>query len=265
LDRAIFNRLAKPATQCRFWGGSQRVCHGGVPHPALANISAPAGVNVTKVPDPCAKSPDAAGGIAAVSHGPRSSPPGGNPLPMADGSGSEAAGPMHRGTRAATLRNVTSKSKRSLFTAHLSFSGPRLSSLADRSSNLMWLGGHVCYGSIWTFFSENEMRAIALLVVLCAISGVASAQTASECPPTPRAGDLLGCYNRTGPPGTTAKPRMLNALPSPDKPVVSEAPIAAGSPAASRNPADKTADYVDVLAEENKKLDSKLKTLCRGC
>jgi hypothetical protein len=109
------------------------------------------------------------------------------------------------------------------------------------------------------------MRAIAPLVLLCAISGVARAQTAEQCPPTPRAGDFLGCYNRTVPPDTLSKHLMSRALPSPDKPGVSEAPIAVDKRAASKSPTDKKADYVDVLAEENKKLDSKLKTLCRGC
>lgn len=109
------------------------------------------------------------------------------------------------------------------------------------------------------------MRAIAPLVLLCAISGVARAQTAEQCPPTLRAGDFLGCYNRTASPDTLSKPPISKALPSPDKPAVSEAPIAVDKRAASKNPTDKKADYVDVLAEENKKLDSKLKTLCRGC
>ena len=109
------------------------------------------------------------------------------------------------------------------------------------------------------------MRAIAPLVLLCAISVVARAQTAEQCPPTPRAGDLLGCYNRTVPSDTLSKHPMSKALPSPDKPRISEAPIVVDERAASRSPTDKKADYVDVLAEENKKLDSKLKTLCRGC
>jgi hypothetical protein len=58
---------------------------------------------------------------------------------------------------------------------------------------------------------------------------------------------------------------MSRALPSPDKPGASETPIVVDKRAASKTPTDKNADYVDVLAEENKKLDSKLKTLCRGC
>jgi hypothetical protein len=109
------------------------------------------------------------------------------------------------------------------------------------------------------------MRVVAPLVLLCAISWVARAQAVEQCPPTPRAGDFLGCYNRTAPPDTLSKHPMSKALPSSDKPAVSEAPITVDKRAASKSPTDKKADYVDVLAEENKKLDSKLKTLCRGC
>jgi hypothetical protein len=100
------------------------------------------------------------------------------------------------------------------------------------------------------------MRMIALLILLCVPSTVASAQTAEQCPPTPRAGDLLGCYDRTAPP------------PAPGKRATSKVATAPDKPAAAKAPADKRAPIDiddDLLGDENKKLDAKVKTLCRGC
>jgi hypothetical protein len=97
------------------------------------------------------------------------------------------------------------------------------------------------------------MRIIAILILLCTFSKVASAQTAEQCPPTPRAGDLLGCYDRTAPPpalGKRATSKLTTAL---DKPAVSKIPT------------DPRAQADDMLSVENKKLDAKVKTLCRGC
>ena len=103
------------------------------------------------------------------------------------------------------------------------------------------------------------MRAIALLVLLCSFSNVANAQTAQQCPPTARAGDFLNCYNGTSPPPTLGKvPTATN------QPAAIESPNAEDKPA-SKAATDGRAPYVDMLAVENKKLDAKLKTLCRGC
>ncbi len=109
------------------------------------------------------------------------------------------------------------------------------------------------------------MRVIALLVLLCPLSGAARAQTAEQCPPTQRAGDFLGCYNGTATPHTLGKPKTSKGSIATDKPAVSKAPVALDEPAASKTPTDQRAKYVDMLAVENKKLDAKLKTLCRGC
>ena len=109
------------------------------------------------------------------------------------------------------------------------------------------------------------MRATALVILLCVSSEVASAQTAEQCQPTQRAGDLLACYNGTAPPHMVGKPKTPKASTVSDKPAVSEAPIAVDKPAASKTPTDQKAQYVDILAVENSKLDAKLKTLCRGC
>ena len=106
------------------------------------------------------------------------------------------------------------------------------------------------------------MRAIALLILLCTLSGVASAQTAQQCPPTPRAGDLLNCYNGTAPPHTLGKPKTSKAATATDQPAAIRGPI---DKPASKTPTDEKVPYVDMLAVENKKLDAKLKTLCRGC
>jgi hypothetical protein len=106
------------------------------------------------------------------------------------------------------------------------------------------------------------MRAIALLVLLCKLSGVASAQTAEQCPSTPRAGDLLNCYNGTAPPHTLGKPKTSKAATATDPPAAIRGPI---DEPASETPDEERAPYVDILTVENKKLDAKLKSLCRGC
>ena len=84
------------------------------------------------------------------------------------------------------------------------------------------------------------MRAIALLVLLCTLSGVASAQTAEQCPPTPRAGDLLNCYNGTAPLHALRKPAMSKASIATDKPAAIKGPIAVDEPA-SKTPTDERA------------------------
>jgi hypothetical protein len=108
------------------------------------------------------------------------------------------------------------------------------------------------------------MRATALVILLCMSSGVVSGQTIEQCKSsTQRAGDLLGCYNRTEPPHTQGKPKNSKASTTPNKRAVSEPPIAVGKPAESKS--NDVTDYVDMLAVENSKLDAKMKTICRGC
>jgi hypothetical protein len=108
------------------------------------------------------------------------------------------------------------------------------------------------------------MRGIALLVLLCSFSDVANAQTAEQCPPTARAGDFLNCYNGTAPPPNLGKSKRSNAPTATDNPAAIKGPIADDKPA-SKAAADGREPHVDMLAVENKKLDAKLKTLCRGC
>ena len=97
------------------------------------------------------------------------------------------------------------------------------------------------------------MRAIALVILLCMSSEVASAQTTEQCQPTQSAGDHLACYNRTAPPPHTLSKRA------------SKAPITLDKPAASKTPIDQKDQYVDVLEVENSRLDARLKTICRRC
>jgi hypothetical protein len=99
------------------------------------------------------------------------------------------------------------------------------------------------------------MRAIALLVLLCVLSGVASAQTAEQCPPTPRAGDFLACYNNS----------RTEPLSTQQGRATSGATTALNKPAASKTPTERRAQVDDLLDEENKQLDARVNTLCRGC
>jgi hypothetical protein len=108
------------------------------------------------------------------------------------------------------------------------------------------------------------MRAIAPLVLFCTLSSVASAQTADQCPSTARAGDVLNCYNGTAPSHTLSKSKKPKAAVATNQPAAIKDPIAEDKPA-SKAATDGRTPYVDMLAVENKKLDAKLKTLCRGC
>jgi hypothetical protein len=97
------------------------------------------------------------------------------------------------------------------------------------------------------------MKIFGILTLLCVSSTVASAQTAEQCPSTPRAGDLLGCYNRDAPPPALSKRATSRVTTAQDKPAV------------SKTPTDPRAQADDMLFVENKKLDAKVKSLCRGC
>lgn len=85
------------------------------------------------------------------------------------------------------------------------------------------------------------MKPVALLVALIAFCEPAIAQTA-ECQSIPKASDRLACYDKAVPPIGRVKP-------------------AAASPAPSAQPAQPG----DLLADENARLDAKIKNICRGC
>jgi hypothetical protein len=100
--------------------------------------------------------------------------------------------------------------------------------------------------------------------LLCTLSGFANAQTSEQCPPTARAGDILNCYNGTAPPRALGKSKKSRAAAATNQTTAIKSPIAEDKPA-SEAATDGRVQYVDMLAVENKKLDAKLKTLCRGC
>jgi len=95
------------------------------------------------------------------------------------------------------------------------------------------------------------MRVIALLLLLCTLSDVATAQTA-QCQSIPKASDRLACYDKAAPPTAVGKP-AASRTPAPP------AGAAAVSNSSSQTP------LADLLAAENSKLDAKIKNICRGC
>jgi hypothetical protein len=94
------------------------------------------------------------------------------------------------------------------------------------------------------------MRIIALLVLFCTLSEVAIAQTV-QCQSVPKASDRLACYDRAAPPKVVDKAAASKTA-APEKAAASKAPRDQGT-------------VVDMLAVENAKLDTKIKTICRGC
>jgi hypothetical protein len=85
------------------------------------------------------------------------------------------------------------------------------------------------------------MKAVALVVALCTFCGPAFAQ-ANECQSIQRASDRLACYDKAAAAAVRVKP-------------------AVASPA----PATQPGQTGDLLAEENARLDTKIKNICRGC
>ena len=94
------------------------------------------------------------------------------------------------------------------------------------------------------------MKVIVLLVALCSFSEVAVAQS-TQCQSIPKASDRLACYDRAAPPTAAAKPATSKPRAGPANPAASTAPD--------------QGRVVDMLADENSKLDAKIKTICRGC
>ena len=89
------------------------------------------------------------------------------------------------------------------------------------------------------------MKPVALLIALFALCEPAIAQT-TECQSVPKASDRLACYDRAASPARRVKP-------------------AAASPAPVAAPAAQPGQTGDLLAEENARLDAKIKNICRGC
>lgn len=85
------------------------------------------------------------------------------------------------------------------------------------------------------------MKAVALLVVFCAFCGPAIAQT-GECQSIPKASDRLACYDKAASSAARVK-----------------------SSAVAPTPVAQSGNAGDLLAEENARLDAKIKNICRGC
>jgi hypothetical protein len=85
------------------------------------------------------------------------------------------------------------------------------------------------------------MKSVALLVALFALCGPAIAQTA-DCQSVPKASDRLACYDKAASQARQVTPAAASAV-----------------------PAAQPAQATDLLAEENARLDAKIKNICRGC
>jgi hypothetical protein len=97
------------------------------------------------------------------------------------------------------------------------------------------------------------MRFILLIAGLTLSTQAAMAQP-SNCASIANQIDRLACYDKASPtPSAAAAPRKPDTTPR--KPEKSAAPKAQ----------PEQGQVVDMLAAENKKLDAKLKTICRGC
>jgi hypothetical protein len=92
------------------------------------------------------------------------------------------------------------------------------------------------------------MKPAALLIALFALCEPAIAQT-TECQSDPKASDRLACYDRAASPARRVKPVAASPAPA----------------AASQVPAAEPVQPGDLLAEENARLDAKIKNICRGC
>ena len=97
------------------------------------------------------------------------------------------------------------------------------------------------------------MRFILLIAGLAMVPQVAVAQP-SICQSIANQMDRLACYDKGYPTSApTASPKKTDTTPK--KPEKSAAPKAQ----------PEQGGVVDMLAAENKKLDAKIKTICRGC
>lgn len=93
-----------------------------------------------------------------------------------------------------------------------------------------------------------EMRSIALFAFVCAFPAAAAAESI-ECRTIPKATDRLACYDRLAPPMAAQKSRPTSIDTSGQ-----QAPATG-----SQTP------LADMLEVENTRLNSKIKSICRGC
>jgi hypothetical protein len=97
-------------------------------------------------------------------------------------------------------------------------------------------------------FWRTAMKPVALLVALLALCEPAIAQT-TDCQSVPKASDRLACYDRAASPVRRVKPAAVAPAPA----------------AVSAAPAEQPGQPGDLLAQENARLDAKIKGICRGC
>jgi hypothetical protein len=95
-----------------------------------------------------------------------------------------------------------------------------------------------------------QMKLLAIVTAICALSQTAIAQT-GECKPIADAAARLACYDKAAPRAATDKPAMAR-------------PIAA---VPAKLPASKTDDgkYVDTISAEDALMNVRLRNICRGC
>jgi hypothetical protein len=91
---------------------------------------------------------------------------------------------------------------------------------------------------------EVEMRFLAILVAICALSQTAIAQTPA-CKSIADSGQRLACYDKAAPPpASPAAATPLRAAPA--------SQVEAGK-------------YVDTISAEDALMNARLKNICRGC
>lgn len=83
------------------------------------------------------------------------------------------------------------------------------------------------------------MRSLLLPILLVSLSSTAMAQT--DCSSVPKASDRLACYDKANPPPSARKSTK------------------------SEKPSQQPENMGDALANENARLDAKIKNICRGC
>lgn len=100
-----------------------------------------------------------------------------------------------------------------------------------------------------TLPKRHQMKLIAIVAAICALSQTALAQT-GDCKGIADATARLACYDKTAPRAAADKPAMAKPL--------------AATPA--RLPASKTdGTYVDTISAEDALMNARLKNICRGC
>jgi hypothetical protein len=92
---------------------------------------------------------------------------------------------------------------------------------------------------------EVEMRFIATLVAICALSQTALAQTPA-CKSIADSGQRLACYDKATPPQASPASAKLSAR---------TAPASKGAPGT----------YVDSISAEDTLMNARLKNICKGC